>query len=57
MATDKRVFTLRMAESNYEKIKIIAERNKRSIAMQIEFLVEQHISDYENKHGKITKDS
>lgn len=35
MATDKRVFTLRLREKNFEKIKVIADKNKRSIAMQI----------------------
>lgn len=53
MPTDKRVFTLRLQEDNFNKIKYIAEKNKRSIAMQIEFLVEQYILEYEKEHGKI----
>jgi hypothetical protein len=53
MPTDKRVFTLRLQDDNFNKIKYIAEKNKRSIAMQIEFLVEQYISEYEKEHGKI----
>ena len=53
MPTDKRVFTLRIQEDNFNKIKYIAEKNKRSIAMQIEFLVEQFIDEYEKEHGKI----
>jgi hypothetical protein len=53
MPTNKRVFTLRLQEDNFNKIKYIAEKNKRSIAMQIEFLVEQFISEYEKDHGKI----
>lgn len=53
MATDKRAFTMRMQPENFEKIKFISELNKRSIAMQIEFLIEQCISDYENKNGSI----
>ena len=47
MPTDKRVFTLRLQEDNFNKIKYIAEKNKRSIAMQIEYLVEQFIDEYE----------
>jgi len=53
MATDKRAFTMRMQPENFEKIKRIAEENKRSIAMQIEFLIESCITEYERRHGKI----
>ena len=49
MPTNKRQFTLRMQEDNFNKIKYIAAKyiaaaEKRSIAMQIEFLVEECIS-------------
>ena len=53
MATDKRAFTMRMQPQNFSKIKFIAEQNKRSIAMQIEFLIENCISEYESEHGAI----
>lgn len=53
MATDKRQFTLRLSSENFEKIKYIAQVNKRSIAMQIEYLIEQAVNEYEQKHGKI----
>lgn len=53
MATDKRQFTLRMQEENFLKIKHIADEEKRSIAMQIEFLVEKCISEYEKNNGEI----
>lgn len=53
MATDKRAFTMRMQPENFKKIKYIAEMNKRSIAMQIEFLIENCIAEYEEKNGKI----
>ncbi|MEM5777671.1 MAG: Arc family DNA-binding protein [Candidatus Aenigmatarchaeota archaeon] len=53
MATDKRQFTLRLQEENFLKIKYIASVNKRSIAMQIEFLIEQYIEQWEKEHGKI----
>lgn len=53
MATDKRAFTMRMQQSNFDKIKVIAEANKRSIAMQIEFLIENCIRSYEELHGEI----
>lgn len=54
MATDKRAFTMRMQPKNFEKIKIISEKNKRSIAMQIEMLIEECILDYEKQNGEIT---
>lgn len=53
MATDKRQFTLRLKEENFEKLKYIATKNKRSIAMQIEFLVEREIERFEKEHGPI----
>lgn len=53
MATDKRQFTLRMQEENFEKIKFIADTQKRSIAMQIEYLVEECIREYEQLNGAI----
>jgi hypothetical protein len=53
MPTDKKVFTLRLQKDNFDKIKYIAAKNKRSIAMQIEYLVEQAIEEYEKKQGKI----
>ena len=58
MPTAKRVFTLRLSEENYEKIKYIAEKNKRSINMQIEYLVERCIEEYENAYeaGKEKKE-
>lgn len=56
MATDKRQFTLRLSEENFEKIKYIASVNKRSIAMQIEYLIEQYIKQWEEEHGEISLD-
>lgn len=53
MSTDKRQFTMRMQQYNFEKIRIISMRNKRSIAMQIEYLLENYIADYEKRNGKI----
>lgn len=53
MATNKRAFTMRMQPENFEKIKKISEINKRSIAMQIEFLIEQCIYEHEQKFGKL----
>jgi hypothetical protein len=53
MVTNKRQFTLRLSDENFEKIKRIADINKRSIAMQIEYLIEKYIEKWENENGKI----
>lgn len=53
MATDKRQFTMRMQPENFDKIKVIAALSKRSIAMQIEYLLERCIKEYESVNGKI----
>ena len=57
MATDNRQFTLRLQDDNFEKIKVIASRSKRSIAMQIEFIVEQFIEEYERQNDEIHIDN
>ena len=53
MATDKRQFTMRMQPENFDKIRVVATVNKRSVAMQIELLIEQCIASYEAEHGEI----
>lgn len=53
LATEKRAFTMRMQHENFEKIKYISEQNKRSIAMQIEYLIESCIAEFEKKNGEI----
>jgi hypothetical protein len=53
VATDKRQFTLRLKDKNFEKLKVIAQENKRSITMEIEYILEQHIASFERKHGPI----
>ena len=53
MATDKRQFTMRMQPENFDKIRVIAAINKRSVAMQIEYLLEQCIADFEKTYGTI----
>ena len=53
MATDKRQFTLRLQDDNFDKIKYLADKNKRSMTMQIEYIIEQYIEEYEKQHGII----
>ena len=44
---------IRIEEETCEKLRIIASINKRSINKEIEYLIEQSIKDYEEKHNKI----
>ncbi|MDH2330082.1 MULTISPECIES: hypothetical protein [Paenibacillus] len=55
MTTNKKAFTLRLKPENFEKIKYIADKNKRSIAKQIEYVLEQHIEEFEEKEEKDKK--
>ncbi len=38
---------------NISKMKVIAKQNKRSIAKELEWLIEKHIEEYEKEHGEI----
>ncbi len=53
MTTDKRIFTLRLDDILFDKLKVIADKNKRSLNKQIEFLIEECINDFEEKNGPI----
>jgi hypothetical protein len=46
--TEKR-FTLRMDEKIFNKVKEQADKNKRSVAKEIEYLLEQYFIDKEKK--------
>ena len=48
-----KTFSLRIKESEYDKIKTIAERQSRSANKQIEQIIYQFIQDYEKVNGKI----
>ena len=53
MATDKRQFTMRMQDENYEKIRYLAYLEHRSIAMEIEHAITCYIRQHEDKYGSI----
>lgn len=38
---------------NIDKMKVIAETNKRSMSKELELLIENHINNYEKEHGEI----
>lgn len=50
---DKQAFTVRLPKQDFDKIKAIADIDKRTLAMQIEFIVSRFIKNYENEHGAI----
>ncbi len=53
MATNKKAFTMRLDWQNYEKFVVISKKNRRSMAAELELLVEQYISNYESQNGQI----
>ena len=53
MATEKKAFTMRLEPQNYEKFTVISKKNRRSMAAELELLVEQYIENYETQNGKI----
>lgn len=53
MATNKKAFTMRLDWQNYEKFVVISKKNRRSMAAELELLVEQYISNYELQNGQI----
>lgn len=53
MATDKKPTMLRLPRDILEKTKIIAEKEHRSMNMQIEYALMVYIAAYEKEHGVI----
>ena len=54
MATNKKPILIRVQPVNYEKLKAIADKNRRSLSNQLEYLMIQYIDQYENEHGTIS---
>lgn len=48
-------FSLRISETLLDKIKFIAEENKRSANKEIEFILEQYVKKYEKLNGPIDR--
>lgn len=53
MATNKRVFTLRMEDEIFDKIGALATQQHRSMTNYIEYVLLKHITDVENEDGVI----
>lgn len=46
-------FSLRLEDVRHEKLKVIAEKQGRSLNKQIEFVLYSFIDDYEKVAGKV----
>ena len=53
MATNKRVFTLRLSDEVFEKIGILATNEHRSVTNYNEVVLLKHLEDVEREHGEI----
>lgn len=53
MATKLPVIKANTKEDNIIKMKFIAEKNKRSVSKELEYIIEKHIAEFESKYGEI----
>lgn len=53
MATNKRVFTLRLSDEVFDKIGALATSQHRSMTNYIEFVLLKHLEDVEKTEGVI----
>ena len=53
MATNKRVFTLRLEDEVFDKIGYLATAEHRSMTNYIEYVLLKHITEIENETGEI----
>ena len=53
MATNKRVFTLRLSDEVFDKIGALATDEHRSVTNYIEFVLLKHIEEVELERGTI----
>ena len=56
MATNKRVFTLRLSDEVFDKIGVLATREHRSITNYIEFVLLKHLEEVERTQCPIQVD-
>lgn len=53
MATNKRVFTLRLQDDVFDKIEYLAKDQHRSMTNFIEFVLLQYLDEYQKDNGVI----
>ena len=56
MATNKRVFTLRLSDEVFDKIGTLATQEHRSMTNYIEYVLIQHLEQVEKERGEIKTD-
>ena len=56
MATNKKVFTLRLSDEVFDKIGVLANREHRSVTNYIEFVLLKHLKEIEDEQGVIKAD-
>lgn len=56
MATNKRVFTLRLSDEVFDKIGVLATKEHRSITNYIEYVLLKHLEEVEREQGEINLD-
>ena len=56
MATNKKVFTLRLSDEVFDKIGELATREHRSVTNYIEFVLLKHLKEIEDEQGVIKAD-
>jgi hypothetical protein len=56
MATNKRVFTLRLDDDVFDRIGILATNEHRSLTNYIEHVLLMHITEIEKEHGTVRQD-
>ena len=57
MATNKRVFTLRLSDEVFDKIGVLATREHRSMTNYIEYVLLKHINAIEAEQGEIKEEN
>lgn len=53
MATNKRVFTLRLSDEVFDKIGVLATNEHRSMTNYIEYVLIRHLEEIEKEYGEI----
>ena len=53
MATNKRVFTLRLTDEVFDKIGALATEEHRSVTNYIEYVLLKHLGEIEKERGPI----
>lgn len=53
MATNKRVFTLRLPDEVFDKIGILATKDHRSMTNYIDYVLVKHLEELENEQDTI----